>query len=439
MFCTETDPEIIVPPFEYLSPEKRALVNGDTVSGTLFADTLAAVGREAKLVGLGVGGAIVDTVKDPVSKLPEVGTAAGIGVVLGGLSRAGASGAFLATSIGSAMVAKFTCDELSNKRWSRFGGALADTWQSGRNMDRNVLIAKESLGAFTVDMGVGIAGMKIGSAALGLHGRFAKPGEAGAPRFSYDAFKAEMAQSRLSPETLANSVKFENLIGRGGNARVYRIDGVQDFVIRVPSVRGNQVNLKGAIEPVTDVVPEANVGQPVAKLGDATILKRQDGLPAGGPLYSDAKVMGPDAARRIYEDSIKRAASMDQAAYDEFARTLAMLDGKKLNFDPSKANNVLIDVPNGRFNVVDISPRSPNSTYRHSASDMVITLMDNGFINGLADRGINLVPSYQQIISKSLAAARRHGLPVDLNSSSLEYSFQLAKMEPLWQHLKAKQ
>lgn len=148
--------------------------------------------------------------------------------------------------------------------------------------------------------------------------------------------------------------------------------------------------------------------------------------------------MGETAARKIYSDSIERTAEMPQSAYDQFAQTLLNLEKKGLQFDPSKANNVLVDKPGGNFNLVDIAPRNPNSTYHHSLSDMVVTLMDNGFINSMADRGKPWEMHYQAIISKAALAAERTGLPLELNGSSLRYSFQLANATTFWTELATK-
>ncbi len=423
------------------------------------------------MIGMGVGEALVDTVKHPLDKLPELGTAFVTGSVLGAISKAGAPGRLIAGGIGLAMAAKLGYDELTGSRWSNFGHAFADTWRSGKNMDKNIAATKNSLGTFVVDMGIGYAGMKAGGFAVS---RFSPPlfeapklieppkvelkegigsakvgevsqsklGEstaiAPASRFSFDALRSQVAAAGLTEEGIAASVKTENYLGRGGNATVYRIDGIKDFVLRVPGQPGKGVQSLGSLESVPDIFPEGNVGQPVAKIGNATILKAQEGIPAGGPLGKDARAMGVEAARKIYGDSIERAAAMPQSAYDQFAAELLNLDKKGLQFDPSKANNVLVDAPGKRFNLVDISTRDAQSTYHHSLSDMVVTLMDNGFINTLADRGKPWEAHYQTILSKAALAAERTGLPLELNGSSLRYSFQLADATTFWAELAAR-
>ncbi|MCC7527165.1 MAG: hypothetical protein IT342_01510 [Candidatus Melainabacteria bacterium] len=465
-----------------LAPSKADADN----SGSLLFETAYSLGRETKMIGLGVGEAVVDTIKHPLDKLPELGMAFGTGSALGAISKAGAPGRLIAGGIGLAMAVKLGYDEITGNRWSKFGHAVADTWRSGENMDKNIALTRDSLGSFVVDMGVGYAGMKAGGMAVsrfapnfqaakfveppkgvelakGLEpaktGELAKVTEAGkvsevqvsevsktgevarvaAPaRFTFEALQAQLAKAGLAEEAIAAAAKSETYLGRGGNATVYEIPGVKDFVLRVPGPPGKGVQNAGKLESVPDIFPEGNVGQAVAKVGNSTILKVQEGVPAGGPLGRDARAMGETAARKIYGDSIERTADMPQSAYDQFAQRLLNLDKKGLQFDPSKANNVLVDKPGGNFNLVDITPRNPNSTYRHSLSDMVVTLMDNGFINSIADRGKPWQAQYQTIISKAVSAAERTGLPLDLNGSSLRYSFQLANATTFWADLATK-
>lgn len=146
-------------------PESQTAHSRNEPTNPLF-DTAYSLGRETKLLGLGIGGAVVETVTNPLSKLPELGMSMVAGSVLGALSKAGAPGRLIAAGVGTGMVLKMGYDELTGKRWSMLGSAVADTWQSGTNMDRNVATTRNSLGSFVVDMAVGYGGMKLGAAAV---------------------------------------------------------------------------------------------------------------------------------------------------------------------------------------------------------------------------------------------------------------------------------
>ncbi|HEY9787391.1 MAG TPA: PP2C family protein-serine/threonine phosphatase [Candidatus Obscuribacterales bacterium] len=143
-----------------------------TKHGEITSSVAQNLYREAELITLGVGGAIADTIEDPRDKLPELGLSFASGSALSVMSRLGARGKFIAAGIGVAMTAKLSYDEITGKRWSTFGRALTDTWRSADNMERNITATKNSIGFFVVDMGVGLAGMKLSSLAMS---RFAPP------------------------------------------------------------------------------------------------------------------------------------------------------------------------------------------------------------------------------------------------------------------------
>jgi len=83
--------------------------------------------REAEMIGLGVGRALVDTAKHPLDKLPELTTSLATGLALGAASRLGAPGRLVAAGVGTAMATKFAYDEFTGKRWTQFGSAVKDT------------------------------------------------------------------------------------------------------------------------------------------------------------------------------------------------------------------------------------------------------------------------------------------------------------------------
>ncbi len=135
----------------------------DAEHSNALSDVAGSLYREAKMVTLGSWGAVVDTARHPLDKLPELGLSAATGATLGAVSRLGASGRFVSAAVGTAMFVKCAYDEWRAARWSQFGAAIKDTWRSEEHMDRNVEIAKNSLGSFLVDSAIGYAGMRIGS------------------------------------------------------------------------------------------------------------------------------------------------------------------------------------------------------------------------------------------------------------------------------------
>lgn len=247
--------------------------------------------------------------------------------------------------------------------------------------------------------------------------------------YSFSDLLAELEKVCFDKDKILDICTEDNLIGHGGNADVYKIPNVEKYVLRV--LRRAKAKGEGSeIEEVKDEFSEFNVGQAVAKISDAEIyfLKKQKGIPAGVPhgrIRREGKNSDP-----IYEEHLKRAAEMPQSAYDEFAKILVAINVRGYNFDPSKANNVLLDVENGKFNLVDVNKRNENSTYENEMADMVITLMDNSY--AWRYKGSAPLESYRKVIlDKCIEAGKKVGLhlPEAGKNSSLDYSFKLAGQE----------
>jgi hypothetical protein len=157
---------------EFYNPSTELKLSRDSGQNNSLSEAAQSLYREAKMISLGCGGALVETALNPMSKLPELAGSMAFGSTLGVVSRLGASGRIVAAAVGTSMTIKFVYDELSANRWSKFGGALKDAWQSADNMDENIRTTRESLGSLLVDTAIGYAGMKVGSLATS---RFAAP------------------------------------------------------------------------------------------------------------------------------------------------------------------------------------------------------------------------------------------------------------------------
>ena len=246
---------------------------------------------------------------------------------------------------------------------------------------------------------------------------------------SFADLMVQLESSGYDQEKLSEIVRPENVIGHGGNADVYAIPGVEKYVMRIVRAAGGEIN--GQIQEVQDDFPEYNIGQAVAGIPEAGVyfLRRQPGVPAGVP-YGEIRRASGEASDKVYEDHLRNAASMPQEAYDDFIKMLSVINERGYQFDPSKANNVLLDLEAGKFNVVDINKKLEGSTYQNSISELVITLMDNAY--SWKYKGSGPVENYRRVIlEKCTEAARKAGqtLPTKGKNSSLDFSFKLAGME----------
>lgn len=320
------------------------------------------------------------------------------------------------------------------------GAALADVsyktaapayevWKDHNKLESSQALLGARLGRsafdYSVNLGAGAAGFLTGSRV----GRLAEL--AAKPALDFKGFEGVFNRRGVAIEQLPASVKPENFLGRGGNGAVYKLDFTDDFVVKVPEFATKSPKT-GPLQKVDDIMPEANIGQPVAKMGDYLILKKQNGFAAGAPDARSRRSMTPEAAEAVYARSINESAALPQSAYDELAVLMVNLEKRGLQFDPSKPGNILIDTAAKRFNLVDISPTNATSPRHHTVSDIIVPLMDNYFTGSvLSDKGLKYRAQLAQIIDKATRAARSASMhPAAGADSSLQYSYKLAGLPP---------
>lgn len=348
---------------------------------------------------------------------------------------------------------------------TKVGVPAYQVWKDPRTLEHNKVQLGNSLGGMAFDYPLmaasGLAGFGVGSklarmemgASLGISKKMelgAKP-EAGAkleagtklepvaPKHleppvttphTFEKLSSQMKAAQATEQNIMASVKEENFLGRGSNGAVYKLDFTSDFVVKVPEFAKGKPPT-GKIEEVADFMPGHNVGQPVAKLGDFEILKKQDGFAAGAPGARARKEMGPEAAEAAFAKGAKASAELPQSAYDELARTMMAVEKHGLQFDPSKPGNILIDPVGQRFNLVDISKSHAVKPYEHTVADIIVPLVDNYFVGSvLPNKGAAYQPYLQQIIAKANVAAKNAGMHERPElGSSLSYSYKLAGLK----------
>lgn len=109
-----------------------------------------------------------------------------------------------------------------------------------------------------------------------------------------------------------------------------------------------------------------------------------------------------------------------KSAYDEFASTIKKMEAAGYTIDPSKSSNFLIDVENGRINIVDPIPVGKGGA---GLNDMVVPLIGNTYMHNY--KGEPLTPAMASIFSKAEQAAKNAGLDTTLSSGG-EWSRELA-------------
>lgn len=262
--------------------------------------------------------------------------------------------------------------------------------------------------------------------------------------------KPDVRKALVTPHSLIEQLKYlgldsfekvtaiatdENFLGEGGNASIFAIPNNDQYVVRIQH-RAWVGPTEGELELLESPFSDMNVGQAVARLGNAFILKRQEGIPAG-LTHVEIRRLGltHELANLDYLQRTTLAANMPQQAYDELAELIRIINEKGYNFDPSKPNNILIDEKRKRFNLIDLNSRDPSSDYRDTLTSLVVPLMNNSYAWQVNDPDIeqHLVVQRGKILEKAIQASIKANLPVSgEGDSSLEYSFKIAGREGQW-------
>ncbi len=326
---------------------------------------------------------------------------------------------------------------------TKIGVPAYDVWKNPLTLESNKAKLGTALGGMAFDYPVmaasGLAGFGAGSklarleigvkagteASLGL----SKKVELGTTPHNFEKLASQMKAAQANEQNIVASVNEANFLGRGSNGAVYKLDFTNDFVVKVPEY-GKRSPATGKVEEVADFMPGHNVGQPVAKMGDYEILKKQDGFAAGAPGPKARREMGPEAAEAVFAKSVKASAELPQSAYDDLAHTMMAVEKHGLQFDPSKPGNILIDPVGKRFNLVDIS-KTNATPYEHTVADIIVPLADNYFVGSvLPNKGVAYQSYLQQIITKANVAAKNAGMHERPElGSSLSYSYKLAGLK----------
>lgn len=226
----------------------------------------------------------------------------------------------------------------------------------------------------------------------------------------------------------------QNLIGEGGESRVYEIPDMPAYVLSVSKFP--------PFETLPDKTPDLNLGQPVAQVNaHYKILKKQKGYatklhPWNQLLMFPSERWGVRAVvyiqdadktsqyRQAYQEFIELVAAIPQSGYDELAKNLSKIHHHPNVFFDADASNVLVDSEKGKFNLVDCERENvPNS---ECLFGMLTALLNGKFVSvdetavqttGRPDEQSVATDPYlinlrREVVKKCLIAAYRSDLPI---------------------------
>lgn len=231
-----------------------------------------------------------------------------------------------------------------------------------------------------------------------------KPSSCKTKPLEYDTFERssanKKAKSAYDIETVKGSIREENLIGSGFSNTVYKIDGTDDYVIRISRTAGKDAIISGEYETedVEDKALTGNYGQVVALLTPKDrinaptieILKKQSGITNGNPpssaIYFENGDLRPGEAtyealerKEHYAKTLQILADMPQSAYEDLIDKFEELDRAGYRFDYYNPNNFLLDEENQSINIIDLE--KPGSTYKNDLGNALWALSNIGYLN----------------------------------------------------------
>jgi len=238
---------------------------------------------------------------------------------------------------------------------------------------------------------------------------------------NYEELQQWLQQTGTDINSLVQQLSQKPPDFKGGNADFWYIPN-SPFGLRW--VRGRQ---PGSLAQQEDPFADMNVGQPIANLGQGVqILRVQAGSPAG-PVHGVHKLPADQQEKElgVYRKKMLDSAAMPQEAYDQLLQQIVTINQRGYQVDPSKPGNLLID-PGKGFGLVDVNPSE--SGRPNDAGHVIVMLMGGNFhFNKISDPETQ--QAAQTIIQKVETAAKKVGMPFDKESSSTDYSYELAGLK----------
>lgn len=245
-----------------------------------------------------------------------------------------------------------------------FGNVKKTAKESGlKNSDKKIIDSKSK----SLYITAGFCGLAAAGAAITLiqskNKKAAKilfkPFQEELYNFSAYLKKAKEANINSAKDYMDNCVE-KNIIGTGQNSVVYKFTNpiMDNWVIKV-NTKHNDFAGSFSHNPVQipDEFEGFNMGQSIAALGERVrILKKIDAKPHSIKDWSSHRRSGvpikQEEAQNFLED-VKNIARFPQAAFDEYAQKLKMLDDKGYKADSFNPNNYMIDYKKQKLYIID--------------------------------------------------------------------------------------
>lgn len=234
----------------------------------------------------------------------------------------------------------------------------------------------------------------------------------------------------------------DNIIGEGVSKYVYKIDGVDSYVLALIKQEFDSSKVEARFKPCDVTLPRYNFGQILFDNGNGLIvMKKCEGVPHSlkrwvnhsfGVLIGEQTLPKETAEEALLKICLVSRMPMD--AFNHLAMQIKYLNENSLPMDTINPNNLLVDVANGQINLIDVfdSPKflyeakDPKSGVRNMEAILLDSMLHTEYMKVLSPGKQELMRfAAERVIEKCQKAAENVGLINDPNK--VQAYFELIK------------
>jgi len=250
------------------------------------------------------------------------------------------------------------------------------------------------------------------------------------PQFGYDdainKLKKVYGTDDVATIVKAVTANEKNLIGEGCSKKVYKMDGIEDYVLAVKKGE-NAGPMPEKFAPRKLNLPKFNFGEAITEYDNASvcILGKVNGESHSIPDWIEYHSRPDGLTKEITEKEAKTAlsklseiAKFPQSSFDYLADEFKYLSENKIRMDVINPNNVLCDSKNKRISLIDVldAPKDFENVQGplNGPSDMIAVMLDSlshvKYLDKLNEQDKKaFMNSSREIIKKCKIAANNTG------------------------------
>lgn len=174
------------------------------------------------------------------------------------------------------------------------------------------------------------------------------------PNQTFETFEALAKRTKFLSHAKDIIADTANYLDEGMYNVVFKIPDIEGFLIRIKKENMPSLKFYPSMQKSVDDFPSINIGQKVAELGEGiSVVIKQNGTIHGiRTWYKVREGLKPVEESLVeYMSKLRKLASLDQSAFNEFAEEVRIIRKAGYNFDFYNPKNILVD---DKINIVDI-------------------------------------------------------------------------------------